>query len=40
MIDCLKNINLDWMVEMPGLIARNQPAEGQRDENIKCNDMP
>lgn len=37
MIDCLKNINLDCMVEMPGLNVRIQPAEGQRDENVQCN---
>lgn len=40
MIDCLKNINLGCMVEMPGLKARIQSAEGRRDENVKCNDMP
>ena len=37
MIDCLKNINLDCMVEMPGLNARIQSAKGRRDENVKCN---
>ena len=31
MIDCLKNINLGCMVEMPGLNARIQSAEGRRD---------
>lgn len=40
MIDCLKNINLGCMVEMPGLNARIQRVEGRRDENVKCNDMP
>ena len=37
MIDCLKNINLGCMVEMPGLNARIQSEKGRRDENVECN---
>lgn len=40
MIDCLENVNLGCMVEIPGLNARIQPAEGRHDENVKSNDMP
>lgn len=38
--DCLENVNLGCMVEIPGLNARIQPAEGRHDENVKSNDMP
>ena len=40
MIDCLKNVNLGYMAEIPGLNARIQPAEGRRDENVIRDDMP
>lgn len=40
MINCLKNVNLGCMVEIPVLNARIQPAEGRRDENVKRDDMP
>ena len=40
MIDCPENVNLGYMVEIPGLNARIQPAEGRRDENVTRDDMP
>lgn len=40
MVDCPENVNLGCMVEIPGLNARIQPAEGRRDDNVKRDDMP
>lgn len=36
MIDCLKNINLGCMVEMPGLNARIQSAKGRRIKTLNA----
>ena len=38
--DGIDTVNLGYMVEIPGLNARIQPAEGRRDENVKRDDMP